>query len=559
SISSLALNFPTNKFSFFEEPVNSYLTPNQPALLKCKIENSFNAFFNCNNTPLEESNYSRIIQIENKKILSLEQNITWSQIKKFLNSSNTSQSVWCECHAILETSDKVIISKKAEVKVAYINQFFETNNLSLNVVVEQNIELICTSPEGEPRPSIYWLKNNFPITSTRFKVSSKGNLLISKVSEIDSANYTCVAENIAGKITSAQVHLVVVKDNKKFSDWSNWTECNFLSSNNCGKGFKKRFRKCFNQSLCGDVTYQKRNCYIECDGQKNLHIEHYSNRNFSQKNEIGYYWTQWSAWSMICNADCMRSRKRECKLGYKSTNGKYVHFNNDEINDFSIKTNECIGHNLEYSNCTFYCEKISNLIPSSNIPKDLPYLAILFLFLSILAIIILVVIISYLTIHKKSDSLRFENGYLENLNDHYTNPMHFNAEPCAENNNICLNSLCNHDLSMNENYFESNIDPNTNTYSFNNKVKGKLKLNKKKSNYYRNIKSSDKINYNFNSTSSTDNENSNKICDYCSNELNPKVIETNKNNKLNEGMQIGSNVYWYSIFNNGDLYVKEDL
>ncbi len=46
-------------------------------------------------------------------------------------------------------------------------------------------------------------------------------------------------------------------------------------------------------------------------------------------------WSEWSPWSMICNSDCTRSRKRECN---------------------SQDLNACRGPDAEIDKCPYDCE-----------------------------------------------------------------------------------------------------------------------------------------------------------------------------------------------------------
>lgn len=236
-------------------------------------------------------------------------------------------------------------------------------------LIGKSVEMRCLPPEGDPKPSVYWLKNGKAIdkSNKRVYVSHEGSLLISQVLSTDSANYSCVAENLASRRVSEPAFLSVAED-KGWTEWSNWTEC--VSESNCGEGVQKRFRTCQNPPTinnaigCDGFPYQTIACYIPCS-QANLDIqdknkiliEHYSAQNFDS-DEIGYFWTQWSAWSMICNADCLRSRTRECQLGHKLPSGKIIPINED----INIKSEKCLGSNIDYSNCTFYCEKISSKI-----------------------------------------------------------------------------------------------------------------------------------------------------------------------------------------------------
>jgi hypothetical protein len=64
----------------------------------------------------------------------------------------------------------------------------------------KSVEIRCLAPEGEPRPSLAWLKNGVPIerSSKRLIISHEGSLLINEIRATDAGNYTCVASNVAG-------------------------------------------------------------------------------------------------------------------------------------------------------------------------------------------------------------------------------------------------------------------------------------------------------------------------------------------------------------------------
>uniref|UniRef100_A0A1B0A5R6 Ig-like domain-containing protein n=1 Tax=Glossina pallidipes TaxID=7398 RepID=A0A1B0A5R6_GLOPL len=106
-------------------------------------------------------------------------------------------------------------------------------------------ELFCEPPSGFPVPSVNWYKNNVPIVEVNEHgptITPAGTLTFRQVTLQDMANYTCVAENIAGKRTSDSAVLIVYV-NGGWSSWSPWRECKCL-----GKPFqgRKRTRSCTN-------------------------------------------------------------------------------------------------------------------------------------------------------------------------------------------------------------------------------------------------------------------------------------------------------------------------
>jgi netrin receptor unc-5 len=80
-------------------------------------------------------------------------------------------------------------------------------------LIGKSVEIRCLPPTGEPKPTISWLKNNekmnLNLDETRILISNEGSLLINDVRLVDNGNYTCVAENIAGRRMSDMAQLIV--------------------------------------------------------------------------------------------------------------------------------------------------------------------------------------------------------------------------------------------------------------------------------------------------------------------------------------------------------------
>lgn len=88
---------------------------------------------------------------------------------------------------------------------------FETAPHPKAVEVGKQVEMRCIPPDALPPAKVYWLKNNLPLEQgdTNIIVSNEGHLLISQARLQDTANYTCVAENIAAKRHSDPAMLTV--------------------------------------------------------------------------------------------------------------------------------------------------------------------------------------------------------------------------------------------------------------------------------------------------------------------------------------------------------------
>ena len=271
-----------------------------------------------------------------------------------------------------------------------IDQTFEWEPMPTTGLIGKSVEIRCLPPEGDPRPVVYWLKNGVPIekSNKRVLVSNEGSLLINEVRSSDSANYTCVAESIAGKSLSEPA-LLTVSENKGWGEWSNWTECgSFASHSQCGEGTQKRVRVCMNPPTinnaigCDGFPEQTVSCYEPCLNGNGLPPEKSSTlrailkavaaKKAGQQQLAGiglpnvghlqakmpkivYWWSSWSSWSMICDSDCRRSRQRECNAGYYGADGRLV-----ELEDKPDTAGKCQGSDIDYSNCTFYCERVTS-------------------------------------------------------------------------------------------------------------------------------------------------------------------------------------------------------
>lgn len=210
----------------------------------------------------------------------------------------------------------------------------------------KSAEIRCLAPIGDPKPTITWLKNLTPIqkSNTRISVSHEGSLLINQVHTSDAANYTCVAENLAGKRRS-DVAALTVTENKGWTEWSKWSVCKPThEKDNCGEGVKKRVRSCLNPPTinnalgCQGFPEQQITCYMPCmnEGAKNVNS---LVKLLKMKSEVSvleeYGWAEWSPWSIICNSDCKRSRRREC---------------------YANDLKKCVGKSSQIDDCPYYCE-----------------------------------------------------------------------------------------------------------------------------------------------------------------------------------------------------------
>lgn len=95
--------------------------------------------------------------------------------------------------------------------ISDLKKNFEQPPYSISVELDKQTELRCLPPLGVPPPKVYWLRNGAVLEpDTNIIISTEGHLLISQARFQDTANYTCVAENIAAKRFSDSVVVKVV-------------------------------------------------------------------------------------------------------------------------------------------------------------------------------------------------------------------------------------------------------------------------------------------------------------------------------------------------------------
>ncbi|XP_076327168.1 netrin receptor UNC5C-like isoform X2 [Tachypleus tridentatus] len=299
-----------------EEPQDSYVVRNNPAVLHCKVRDALQVYFECNGELVHHKQHSLqqfvdpmtgIRQLEVSIVVTREAVEDYGGPNKFN----------CVCHAWSSTGR--IHSRKTFVMLAYLKKYFINQPLSTSVEIDGQISLHCLPPEGVPPPKVFWLRNDEIIDTSRetnFIISNEGNLLISQVRLADSGNYTCGAKNIANQRFS-ETATVTVYVNGGWSTWSPWSEC----TRRCGRGSKLRSRMCTNPTplnnghQCVGEATQRSDCTVLCPA-------------------VDGRWTSWSSWS-TCGLDCRHHRRRTCSNPKPANGGRY-----------------CEGKDLSTGNCT---------------------------------------------------------------------------------------------------------------------------------------------------------------------------------------------------------------
>lgn len=296
---------------FLEEPTDTYVLKNKPATLVCRAAHALQLYFLCNDHRFEGYSHQDFVDPQTGvRNVEVSINITKNYVDQYMGKDKL------KCTCVAWSSRGEIHSRPASIDISYLKKQFEFAPASQNVEIDRQVELRCIPPVGFPPPQIYWLKNGVPLeTDTSTIVSSEGHLILAQARLQDTANYTCVAENYAGKRTSDPA-LVTVYVNGGWSSWSQWTDCNTA----CGRGIQKRTRLCSNPPpingghQCPGSALQKADCEVACpvDGR----------------------WSSWSSWSS-CGPDCKAQRKRTCSNPAPSHGGKH-----------------CLGKDVSTEDCT---------------------------------------------------------------------------------------------------------------------------------------------------------------------------------------------------------------
>ncbi len=92
-----------------------------------------------------------------------------------------------------------------------IRKSFDQEPLGAKVLKDNPIQLLCRAPRGEPDPEVYWERDGVRVDTQdlHYLQTQDGSLIISTAWMSDTGNYTCIAENIAGKRKSETASVYV--------------------------------------------------------------------------------------------------------------------------------------------------------------------------------------------------------------------------------------------------------------------------------------------------------------------------------------------------------------
>ncbi|XP_045446601.1 netrin receptor UNC5C-like [Melitaea cinxia] len=295
---------------FLLEPENTYVVKNKPATLKCRAANALEVYFKCNGIKTQASNFEFVDPQTGVRIIEGEYKVTRENVEEYFGS----EKYQCSCFAW--TSRGQIRSQPATIELAYIKKHFSVAPQSQLVKQYTPVTFRCEPPPAAPFAQLYWLKNGAPISvDDNVQVSKEGELLIKQASLLDMANYTCVAENLAGKRMSEPA-LLTVFVNGGWTAWSTWSDCfcSGQSEHRNGRG-RRRVRTCTaprplngGQPCIGPSVQRTQDC-VDCD--LDLYVDSLDELADESSDIILGRWSQWSEWSR-CDSDCLQTRRRRC-------------------------------------------------------------------------------------------------------------------------------------------------------------------------------------------------------------------------------------------------------
>lgn len=290
---------------FLLEPENTYVVKNKPAVLKCRAANALEIYFKCNGIKTQAANFEFVDPQTGVRIIEAEHKVNRENVEEYFGT----EKYQCSCFAW--TSRGHIRSQPATIELAYIKKHFTVAPQSQLVKQYSPVSFRCEPPPAAPFAQLYWLKNGAPVVvDDNVQISKDGDLAIKQATLLDMANYTCVAENLAGKRISEPA-LLTVFVNGGWSVWSSWSECE------CGsrRAGRRRVRSCSaprplngGQPCMGPDVQKTQDC-VDCD--MDLYVDSLDELADESSDIVLGRWSQWSEWSR-CDTDCLQTRRRRC-------------------------------------------------------------------------------------------------------------------------------------------------------------------------------------------------------------------------------------------------------
>ncbi|XP_058056344.1 netrin receptor unc-5-like [Anopheles bellator] len=287
---------------FLVEPKSAYVLKNRPVELYCKASHALQISFKCSGSakPPPTENEHHTDPHSGIQLQEATATITRELVDEYFGKG----SFKCECRAY--SSRGHVKTQPVTIQVATIKKQINITPKTVRVSTGGRAELICNA-SATPVAKVVWQKNGVTLhANPPYVLLAENSLLIARVEMQDMANYTCIAENIAGKRISEPVPITVFVDGG-WSPWGSWTDCKCPGHPKQGQ---KRTRVCNSPvplnsgAPCPGPSTESTSDCLPCSDDVQI------------VNPDGYRvnagrWSSWSEWTE-CGPDCTQTRQRSC-------------------------------------------------------------------------------------------------------------------------------------------------------------------------------------------------------------------------------------------------------
>ncbi|ESO83263.1 hypothetical protein LOTGIDRAFT_236713 [Lottia gigantea] len=195
---------------FLEEPKTTYyVVKGQFITITCQAKNVIRIAFRCSGMTVPNYRYDNN-QVSSSDMMSVSLELSREDVEGFTDDNS------CVCDAFYYNQDTQeedkITSSPGFINMAYIKKRFQKNPVDLSTMEGMMAALPCTPPEALPRPTVHWLFNGKRLDSklgTNIVQPDDNSLVFVNPTQDLAGDYTCVAENVAGKRTSNTARLTV--------------------------------------------------------------------------------------------------------------------------------------------------------------------------------------------------------------------------------------------------------------------------------------------------------------------------------------------------------------
>ncbi|KAK7487864.1 hypothetical protein BaRGS_00020911, partial [Batillaria attramentaria] len=192
-------------------PAENYIIRDQPVSLTCTVVAATVLVFNCNGERVkkEGQGYKTTDPMTGYTIIEKVLEISRDEVEA--HDAQSTEPYTCQCLAYYQGEGGQDDWQNVPTEPAHFKKMFEKEPVSQSIQLGVPTELECRPPQGNPPPTVHWLKDGFKVMeNNNYRVTDAGSLMIESVSEDDAGNYTCVAQNIVKTRYSQTVPVTVM-------------------------------------------------------------------------------------------------------------------------------------------------------------------------------------------------------------------------------------------------------------------------------------------------------------------------------------------------------------